>query len=167
MHGPFGPTRDEWPESVLAVGTAAQVDTTARNVSTVKRLYELFAMHDVDSILAVLDDDVVWAEPENPWNPAGGTRHGHAGFLGWVTAGRDCEEILVLDVHQFIGSGDVVAVIGRSTCRVKATGRMYSTDFVHLVTIRDGKIARFQEFFDTFAAAEAFRPQKSWDPARR
>jgi ketosteroid isomerase-like protein len=35
---------------------------------------------------------------------------------------------------------------------------VYETDFVHLVTFRDGKIARFQEFFDTYAASEAFRP---------
>ena len=30
-------------------------------------------------------------------------------------------------------------------------------DFVHLVTFKDALIVRFQEFFDTFAAAEAFR----------
>lgn len=30
--------------------------------------------------------------------------------------------------------------------------------FVHLVTIEGGKITRFQEFFDTYAAGEAFRP---------
>ena len=34
---------------------------------------------------------------------------------------------------------------------------MYKTDFVHVVTFRDGKIARFQEFFDTYVAGEAFR----------
>jgi ketosteroid isomerase-like protein len=28
---------------------------------------------------------------------------------------------------------------------------------VHLVTVRSGKIAKFQEFFDTYAAGEAFR----------
>ena len=38
----------------------------------------------------------------------------------------------------------------------KPTGRTYETDFVHLITFRDGKIRRFQEFFDTYAAAEAF-----------
>jgi hypothetical protein len=41
---------------------------------------------------------------------------------------------------------------------VRRTGKTYSTDFAHVVTIKDGKIARFQEFFDTFAAAEAFKP---------
>jgi uncharacterized protein len=48
-------------------------------------------------------------------------------------------------------------VIGHTTCRAIPTGRTYETDFVHLVRLRDGKVVRFQEFFDTWAAAEAFR----------
>ena len=52
---------------------------------------------------------------------------------------------------------DSVAVVGYLKCRVKATGRVYESDFVHLVTFRDGKVARFQEFFDTQAAGDAFR----------
>jgi len=50
-----------------------------------------------------------------------------------------------------------VAVIGHTRCRVKSTAKMYETDFVHVVAFKQGRIARFQEFFDTFAAAEAFR----------
>jgi ketosteroid isomerase-like protein len=34
---------------------------------------------------------------------------------------------------------------------------VYESDFVHLVTFKDGKVARFQEFFDTYLAGEAFR----------
>jgi len=33
----------------------------------------------------------------------------------------------------------------------------YDSDFVHVVTLKVGKITHFQEFFDTCAAAEAFR----------
>jgi ketosteroid isomerase-like protein len=47
--------------------------------------------------------------------------------------------------------------VGHTRCRVKSTAKMYETDFVHVVTFKQGQIARFQEFFDTFAAAEAFR----------
>ena len=68
------------------------------------------------------------------------------------------EEILVLQPRQFLSSPDSVAVVGHSKCLAKPTGRTYETDFVHVVTFRDNKIIRFQEFFDTFAAAEAFRP---------
>jgi ketosteroid isomerase-like protein len=40
----------------------------------------------------------------------------------------------------------------------RPAGRIYESDFVHLVTFKDGKIVRFQEFFDTYLAGEAFRP---------
>ena len=41
----------------------------------------------------------------------------------------------------------------------RPTGRTYAMDFVHLVTVVDGKVRRFREFFDTWAAAEAFRAE--------
>jgi len=48
-------------------------------------------------------------------------------------------------------------VVGHMRCRAKNTGKSYESDFVHLVTLREGKIVSFQEFFDTYAAGEAFR----------
>jgi ketosteroid isomerase-like protein len=100
---------------------------------------------------------VEWGEPPNPYNPAGGTRHGHEGFLEWLHIGNQSEEVLALEPKEFLANSSAVAVVGHTKCRVRATGREYETEFVHLVTIKDGKVQRFREFFDTFAAAEAFR----------
>jgi len=122
-------------------------------------LYAAFARRDIDSILASLSLDVEWGEPENPFNPAAGTRSGHEGFLEWLRIGSQSEDVLALEPRQFLAGGDTVAVIGHTRCRVKSTRKMYETDFVHVVTFKQGQIARFQEFFDTFAAAEAFRPE--------
>jgi ketosteroid isomerase-like protein len=130
---------------------------SAENVRLVQQVYAAFARRDIPAILAVLSPDVVWGEPANPLNPAGGTRHGHAGFLEWAEIGRDAEEILALEPRRFLSDADSVAVAGYSKVRARSTGKVYETDFVHLVTLRDGKVTRFQEFFDTFAAAEAFR----------
>lgn len=127
------------------------------NVQLVRDLYAAFSRRDIQAILAVLSPDVEWAEPENPFNPAGGTRHGHGGFLEWVHIGNEAEEILALEPRQFLTGGNVVAVVGHVRCRARTTGKAYETDFVHVVTVEDGRIARFQEFFDTYAAAEAFR----------
>jgi ketosteroid isomerase-like protein len=127
------------------------------NIKTVQALYAAFQNRDVSAILALLSPDVEWSEPENPFNPAAGTRHGQAGFLEWLRIGNESEEILRLEPRQFLSNRQSVAVVGYSKCRVRTTGREYETDFVHLVTFRDGKIVRFQEFFDTYAAGEAFR----------
>lgn len=127
------------------------------NLAVVQDVYAAFARRDLQAILAHLSPDVVWAEPENPFNPAGGTRHGHAGFLEWARIGHEAEDIEVLDPQLFLTGEDAVAVVGRLRCRAKRTGRSYESDFVHLVRFRDGMITRFQEFFDTHAAGEAFR----------
>jgi ketosteroid isomerase-like protein len=127
------------------------------NIALVQQLYGAFARRDIDALLNSLDADVEWGEPPNPFNPAGGTRHGHAGFLEWLQVGSQSEEILILEPRKFLADGDTVAVIGYTKCLAKPTGKIYETDFVHVVTVKDGKVKQFQEFFDTFAAAEAFR----------
>jgi ketosteroid isomerase-like protein len=128
-----------------------------RNVAVVQRLYEAFAQRDIPAIISALDPEVVWGEPENPFNPAAGTRFGHEGFLEWLKIGQASEDIVALEVRQFLSGEDCVAAVGNTRCVAKATGKTYETDFVHLVTLKNGRIIGFQEFFDTFAAAEAFR----------
>jgi hypothetical protein len=129
-----------------------------RNIEIVQTLYEAFARRDIQSLLGALSPTVEWGEPSNPYNPAGGTRRGHAGFLEWLRIGNESEEVLVLEPKDFLANPTSVAVVGFTKCRVRATGKEYQTEFVHLVTLRDGKVQRFREYFDTFAAAEAFRP---------
>jgi uncharacterized protein len=127
------------------------------NIEAVKRLYRLFGERDIPGVVALLSPDVEWCEPTNPFNPCGGMHRGHEGFLEWANTGREAEEILVLDIRKLLADGDSVAVVGFTKIRANKTGKVYETDFVHLVTLRDGKVSRFQEFFDTFAAGEAFR----------
>ena len=130
----------------------------AESLRIVRQLYAAFGRRDIAGMLAMLDPDVEWGEPANPFNPAGGTRRGHAGFLEWLQTGNAAEEVLELLPQRCLTDADAVAVVGFTRCRARATGRTYETDFVHLVVLRGGKVVRFQEFFDTWAAAEAFRP---------
>ena len=128
------------------------------NIETVQHLYQAFARRDIPAILVMLSEDLEWGEPTNPYNPAGGTRRGHAGFLEWANIGRQSEEILELQPGKFLVDHDSVAVVGHTRCLAKPTGKVYETDFVHLFTFRAQKVVKFQEFFDTYAAGEAFRP---------
>lgn len=127
------------------------------NIEVVRQMYAAFDRRDMFAVLDMLSPDIEWGEPENPYNPAGGTRRGHQGFLEWIAIGRRTEDILVLEARKMLVDGDSVAVVGYMKCRAKATGKVYESDFVHLVTVRGGKVTKFQEFFDTYAAGEAFR----------
>lgn len=127
------------------------------NIEEVKQLYGLFADRNIPAILDMLSPDVEWCEPPNPFNPCGGMHRGHKGFLEWADIGRKAEEILVLEVSKMLADEDSVAVVGHTKIRANATGKIYESDFVHVVTFRDGKVTRFQEFFDTYVAGESFR----------
>lgn len=130
---------------------------SSENVNIVQQVYSAFGRRDITAVLAMLSPDVEWGEPANPFNPAAGTRHGHAGFLEWLRIGRESEEILVLEPRKFLTDIDSVAVAGYTKCLARPTNKSYETDFVHLFTLKDMKIVRFQEFFDTYVAGEAFR----------
>ncbi len=127
------------------------------NIAVVQKLYAAFGRRDIEGILMLLTPDVEWGEPENPYNPAGGTRFGHSGFLEWVKIGRDAEDIQVLEPQKFLVDSDTVAVVGYMKCLAKSTGRTYESDFVHVITLEGGRVKRFREFFDTYIAGEAFR----------
>jgi uncharacterized protein len=130
----------------------------AENITIVQQLYAAFGRRDIQTLMDMLSPEVEWGEPANPFNPAGGTRHGQAGFLEWLNIGRESEDILVLEPRKLLADNDSVAVVGYMRCRAIPTGKTYESDFVHVVTLQSGKITKFQEFFDTYLAGEAFRP---------
>lgn len=67
------------------------------NIELVKELYNAFSKRNINALLELLSEDIEWGEPENPFNPAGGTRRGHNGFIEWLNIGKDAEDILVLE----------------------------------------------------------------------
>ncbi len=134
-----------------------KMNTSEKNLASVKQLYDAFSRKDISTLLELLHDDVEWGEPENPYNPAGGTRKGHAGFLEWLNIGKNAEDILQLNPQRFLTDTDSVAVIGNMRCKAIKTQKEYESDFVHYIVFRDNKVWKFQEFFDTYIAGEAFR----------
>jgi uncharacterized protein len=129
----------------------------AENIDLVKQLYDAFAKKDLGKILGLLHPDVIWGEPANPYNPCSGTRYGHVGFMEWASLGRQAEEIIELTTKKFLSDSDSVAVFGYLKCKALTTDKIYESDFIHLVTFENNKIIKFQEFFDTYTAGEAFR----------
>ena len=98
-----------------------KMNTSEKNLASVKQLYDAFSRKDISTLLELLHDDVEWGEPENPYNPAGGTRKGHAGFLEWLNIGKNAEDILQLNPQRFLTDTDSVAVIGNMRCKAIKT----------------------------------------------
>ena len=82
------------------------------HIEIIQQLYGAFGRRDMPAILEMLSPEVEWGEPSNPYNPAGGMRRGHEGFLEWANVGRQAEDILVLEPRKMLVDEDSVAVVG-------------------------------------------------------
>jgi len=56
---------------------------------------------------------------------------------------------------EFIADGDIVVSLGNFTGTHAETGKRAEARYAHIWTVRDGKIARFRQYIDTLAIAQA------------
>jgi ketosteroid isomerase-like protein len=65
-------------------------------------------------------------------------------------------EIEAFEPRSFFPSGDTVLVLGHTRARHREAGRgVFASDWAHVFTVRDGRQAGFQEFYDTAAIERA------------
>ena len=116
---------------------------------------------DKQAILAALPEliaqacasDIEWVE--DPQRADSRVYHGHEGvresferwFEQWDEYGGEAE--------RFIDCGDDVLVISHERARGRMSGARVSTRNYLVLTIRAGKLTRYQEFFDEQAALKA------------
>ncbi len=127
------------------------------NTEVIRDCYQKFTQGDISGLLEHFADDVDLTVPEVENAPYGGIWHGRKEVEKFFDLIAHAEELNDYEAREFIASGDRVIVLGRSTATVKATGRHYSTEWVHVHTLRNKMITSFVEFFDTAAALRAFQ----------
>ena len=128
------------------------------NVRTLKDAYSSFKKGDVESVLKVLTDDVEWITP-GPADlmPVAGKRRGQHEVAEFFFTLKEQENVEVFEPHEYIAQGDKVVALIKYRGRVRATGRTVEADLVHVFTFANGKIRRFQEYYDTAATLDAYK----------
>jgi ketosteroid isomerase-like protein len=127
------------------------------NTSVVRQAYENFGQGNIPGVLALLAETVQWRLPEMDGVPFAGERHGRDQVGRFFALLGETQEPHQFEPQQFIAQGDTVVALGRYTWRVKKTGRTFSSEWVHVFTIREGRIVAFREHLDTAAAVAAYR----------
>ncbi len=128
-----------------------------QNTQLVKNAYERFRAGDIPGVLALLADDVEWQLDETENVPFSGMRHGKDQVEHFFSVLDKTQAALQFDPRQFIAQDDTVIALGHYAWSVKATDRVFESDWAHVFTIREGKVTRFREFTDTAAAAAAHK----------
>jgi uncharacterized protein len=130
--------------------------TEGRNLQATREIFARFGAGDVPGILELLADDVRIDFYGPPTIPYAGTYRGKAeakGFFDTVLASVDIHQF---DPEEFIASGDKVIVTGHLRLTARATGGTIESDFVHVITVANGRWQRFRDFMNTAVAHAAF-----------
>ena len=128
------------------------------NTRLVQRAYEAFGRGDMAAFAEVMADDIEWVDPGDPDDdPNAGTFKGKEALLGWVRGLASTVEYTTFEPRDFIAQDDKVVSLVYSEATVRDTRRAFVNPEAHVWTVRDGKLARFQSYHDTAAAAAAQR----------
>ncbi len=132
-----------------------------KNTQIVKEGYENFGSGDIEGLLNLFSDDISWTTPTVEGAAMTGERNGREDVGRFFAELAGSEEFSTFEPTEFIAQGDRVVVLGKSAGTVKETGRNFETDWVHVFTVKDGKVSGFHEFFDTAAMERAYQKATS------
>ncbi|MGI8914240.1 MAG: nuclear transport factor 2 family protein [Chloroflexota bacterium] len=122
-------------------------------IPMLKDTYAAFGRGDIPAIVAVMNPAIEWHEPGlRGFPPPGGDRI----YLGpksvvtnIFTALAAAWDDVQVQPEEYLGTGERVAVVGRFRGTAKESGRALDVPFVHVWTVRDGTLCRFEDYTDT------------------
>jgi ketosteroid isomerase-like protein len=124
------------------------------NLDVVRGAYAAFERGDLTGVFATLDPDIeVYQSSKVPW---GGTYRGHVEaqeFFMKLAATVDSK----VGTERFLEAGDQIVQIGHTRGQARATGKRFEVLEVHVWTMRDGKVLRFEAYVDHPAMLAALR----------
>jgi ketosteroid isomerase-like protein len=119
-------------------------DDLVDNVELVRRFYAALNAHDLDGLLALCDDEIVYVNPADA--AESGTRIGTEPFrraFGELLAGFDgfrCE------IEEIAPVGNKVVVVARSTGSGRISGIPFDELHRHVLACEGGRITSFRWF---------------------
>lgn len=128
-----------------------------RNVRIIASLYRAFAEGDTDTILEIIDPDVVWIEADGI--PYGGTFIGRDAVFEGVFGKIAAEWTdFTAEAFEFIHARDRVIVLGRDSGTFNATGKSMTAPTASIWTLERGRVVHFIQYLDNLAVFNATQP---------
>jgi ketosteroid isomerase-like protein len=113
-----------------------------QDADLIRGIYDAFSRGDIPAVMAGFAQDIEWNAPDVL--PHGSSTRGHDGVGAFFAglAGRWSD--FGLEIDDVVDSGSTVYGRGRAAGKLGGTPTGYG--FVHVFTVRDGKVARFDEY---------------------
>jgi ketosteroid isomerase-like protein len=126
-----------------------------QNTQLVKDAYAAYGRGDVAGVLSCMSPQIDWELASVPGLSFTGKRKGSKEVEEYFRLADAARTMRAFEPREFIAQGNKVVVLGSGAWTVKDTGRDFASDWVHVFTIEDGRIAAFREFLDSHLAALA------------
>jgi hypothetical protein len=128
------------------------------NIAHVQSMYAAFGRGDVAALLAGMTPDIDWQTIGRPKDfPTLGPRKGVAQVQEFFQLVAELEDFTDFAPREFYAAEDKVFVLGSYNLTLRKTGKPIASEWVHVFTLKDGKVTRFREQTDTAQFAEAYR----------
>lgn len=120
----------------------------------VKAHYDANDRRDIEGILADITATTQWTEMAG--FPCAGTYVGPEAIVKnvFMALGAQFDDY-TFKLEQLLDAGDHAIGIGDYSARHKKTGKAMTARVVHVWQVRDGKVARFEQFTDTLLVAQS------------
>lgn len=123
----------------------------ASSLSIVKAAYEAFGRGDIPAILDLVADTVDWNMPGPSSLPYTGRRTTKEEVKRFFAEVAELDDIQKFEPREFIDAGPHVTVLGWERFISRADGKVVETEWIHVFTVIDGKVTRWQGIYDTAA----------------
>ena len=131
---------------------------TAANISFVQSLYGAFGRGEIGLVVAGMAPDVDWQVTGRKEDyPCFGAWKGQKGVGEFFRLVGENEDAIEFTPRDFYTAGEKVFVLGHYTWKIRKTGKHVITDWLHVFTLKGGKVSAFREFTDTAQFAQAYR----------
>jgi uncharacterized protein len=120
-------------------------------LDTVKQAYAVFGRKDIPALLKLVADQVDWREICPASLPYSGLRRTPSEVGEFFSRIPKVTDITLFEPQEFIEAGDSITVLGYLEAFALDTKEKFQTEWVHVFTVRNGKITRWRSFSNTAA----------------
>ena len=122
-------------------------------IEMVQQCYAEFGKGNVEGVLNLLHEDVLWIDPGYPEIPYAGKCSGKNEVMNFFIGMSRTVSFTRFEPQEFYNDGEMVTVKGYFTGHGVDSKKAFETEWVMLWKVSGGKIKYYQAFIDTYNVA--------------
>lgn len=143
--------------ALVVAGHAQADDTTEASFDIVMRFMGAMGSGDMETVGALMADDMVWHNEGDTTVPWVGGSEGKEAIFAFLGVFSSNFETTMWENTDAFASGDTVAVFGKMNGRTTKSGKEIGEfTFTLRAKVRDGQVVLWHWFEDSFAVSQAY-----------